>query len=90
MEYCSKCGVQIKSTSHVCDFSKDQWRRNWHGGQQTSGYIAPVIPTIRDLFAIAAMQGILSTGDGLYCFGEEDLAKQCYKYANAMMAQRDK
>ena len=47
--------------------------------------------TLRDYFASAAMQGILSgsgDGDGYVDYNAEALAEQCYQTANAMLKAR--
>ena len=46
-------------------------------------------PTLRDRFAMAAMQGILSDSESFYhTFGE--LAGDCYSIADAMLREREK
>lgn len=48
--------------------------------------IEPITP--RDLFACAALAGLLSDPN---CVGlQEDIAQECFKFADAMLAFRDK
>jgi hypothetical protein len=79
MQHCPKCGKRVLTTAHTC----------YPENQPISSYTSD-LPTLRDLFAMAAMQGILSAGDSLYCFGEKELAEQSYKYSDEMMVQRNK
>lgn len=86
MNHCKICGQEIKTTAHTCNMSKDQFQGSWHGGQHTSGYIAPIQPTIRDLFAMAAMQARITT-DG---YMDSSIPEYSYKMADAMLKERNK
>ncbi len=57
---------------------------------------APAVPRrvdARDLFAMAALQGVLANpdtfrGEGTCSLSEEDIATVAYAYADAMLAER--
>lgn len=76
----SCCGAEIDLTD---DYSNDAMQGCWHRGQQTSGYIDLVVPTLRDLFAMAAMQAYISVG----IYESKKIAKLSYIDADAMIAE---
>lgn len=43
--------------------------------------------SLRDRFAMAALTGHMANKDGFYCRWD-DIASDCYRVADAMMAQR--
>lgn len=89
----SCCGAEIDLTD---DYSNDAMQGCWHRGQQTSGYIDLVVPTLRDLFAMAAMQGMLAHSTrykpalGYPENWHDALSQEAYEIADAMIAERNK